>query len=497
MTKPKRILLFITDQQRGDCFSCLGHPDIKTPNYDRLADLGAVFTNCYTQYPLCVPGRTNLWTGTPVHTLGCYNNEIAATVDHRYLAEYFSDENWYTVSVGRTHFIPGRNPHGFQVTHNSDTGAPWRVVGKNEDGSLKLEPVDNSKWQFTNEYGNFLKESGREKRKSNNGGYYSPTYLQRGEEPLDPETVLTTWITNTAIEELDKCSEIPTFMNIGDVRPHPQFNAPDGYDKMYDPEKVQMPNWCEADFEGGPKQAENRRNEWRGTAQTKDALTDENIKSVRAVYYGDISHIDYQIGRLTDYLIENDLFDDTLLMITSDHGESLGDHRLFSKMNMYEQAIKIPMFVSWPNGGIKGGTMIGTPVSLQDVFTTSIELLDHPFAKRENYLKYRHANLVDLAKGEKPYQDTVFVELAIHCQWSVAAIGDEYKYVFYTYEDGTFDEALFNIKKDKGETKNLADNDNFAKIKEEYRKKILNYLDDDKITEERVINYKNTLKSLI
>ena len=493
--QPSRILLFITDQQRADTFSCLDHPDIKTPNYDRLAEKGAVFTRAYCQYPLCVPARSNLWTGLPVHVLGCYNNEIPVPLQYRYLAEYFTDSNWYTSSVGRTHFIPARNPHGFQCTYNSDDGAPWIIAGKNDDGTFKLEAVDNSKWVFSNSYRNFLLEHPEEK----NGGaaYFSPEYLMRGKDPLGENTVLTKWIVDTAIEELEKCSDIPTFMNIGDTRPHPQFNAPKGWDRMYDPLKVKMPEWCDEDYLTTPKQPENRRNEWRGSKQTRDMLTEENIRDVRAVYYGDISHIDYQVGRLMDYLIEKDLFDDTLLIVTSDHGETLGDHRLFSKMNMYEGSIKIPMFVSWPNGGIKGGTVINTPVALQDVFTTSMELIDHPLANQNEYIKYRHANLVDVAKGNAPYSDTVFVELAVHCDWSVAAIQEKYKYVFYTYEDGTWDEQFYDLEVDPGEKHNLCNDSNVDSKKQYYRKKIYEYLLDDTIVETRAIKCREILKSLI
>ena len=437
-----------------------------------------------------------------MNVLGCYNNEIAVPFRFRHLPEYFTNKEWYTVSIGRRHFYPPANPNGFQKQLLSDSSSIPFDEEILPNGERKLTPRKNNPWPFVSDYARFVREYNREhnvvQKHFEKVHYFHPLYLTPPEQPMNPETVITKWIVDRAIEQLEECKHLNTFMQIGDQRPHPRFNAPEGYHNMYDKNDLPLPEWKEEDYMEIPMQHHLRRTEDRGGKQVYEYADDiDNLRGNTALYYGDISHIDMQLGRLIDYLVAHNLFDDTLLFVTSDHGEMLGEHRLYSKMTHFEGSVNIPMFVSWPNGGIKGGTVIETPVSLQDIFTTCIEFLGTEFSENPEYLRYRHGNLVTIATGGSSYKNEVFIDLAVHCSWSTAIIEEQYKYALYHNLDGSYDEILYDRKKDPREHHNLASQTELKPLIKKFREKLLDYVSGPTVYEKKVHEYAKLLENLI
>lgn len=475
MKQPKRILVFITDQQRHDTFSKLGHPIIKTPNFDKLMEGGATFTRAYSHCPLCVPARSNLWTGLPCHITGSIANNLPIPLGTVCLPEYFTDMGWYTSTVGRLHFSPPRNPHGFQRMYLSD--------GKDSDYKRYLLK------QGVNEEHKPLNETDDEKVPE----HQKASYLMPG-KPFSQKYSQTTLTTDIAIKEIDNNKNYSMFMNIGYIRPHPTFSAPDDWYDMYKPEDMILPEWCQEDYEEVPKANHVLRKRTQGENEISYYLREDILRKNMAIYYGDISHIDYDLGRLTDYLKKENMFDDTLLICTSDHGEMLGNHRSYLKMSTYEESAAIPLILSWPNG-IKAGKIIDEVVSLQDVFTTCLELINHP--EKDKYQKYRHANLLELIEGKVIEDNKVFIETKGGCQWGVAVVQKDYKYAFYHYKDDSFDEILFDLKNDPKEFNNLAKLDKTLELRIRYRKIVRDYLKDKKINREEVYKLLEKLESEI
>lgn len=475
MKKPKRILLFITDQQRYDTFSGLLHPIIKTPNFDRLMNEGATFTRAYSHCPICVPSRSNLWTGLPAHITGCIGNVNPIPLGTICLAEYFTDLNWYTCSVGRLHFSPTRNPHGFQRMYMSDDikGNVLSDYAEYEinEGIMNVEHKSEQKPE-----------------------HMQDNYLTANERPFSDKHNRTTWTTDKAIEEIRKNKDFPMFMNIGYIRPHPRFGACQGWYDMYKPEDMILPKWSKEDFGQVPKAQVELRNVKKATKVMTEYLDEDILRKNMAVYYGDISHIDYNLGRLIEFLKAEDLFDDTLLICTSDHGEMLGNHRTYLKMSMYEESSRVPLILSWPNG-IKGGVVIDEVVSLQDIFTTCMELMDHPW--KDKYESYKHVNLLDMIDGNIPENNRVFIETKGGCKLGVGIVEKSYKYAFYIYNDDTFDEILFDLESDPKEFNNLAKDESTLYLRKEYRKAIVNYLDDKATKLNSVNKYLEIIKKEI
>lgn len=455
-SKPKRIILFITDHQRYDTFSALGHPVIKTPNFDKLMTEGVTFTRAYSHCPLCIPARANLWTGLPAHVTGVMDNTDKIPLGTLCLPEFFTDLNWYTVNVGRLHFSPFRNPHGFQRNHLSDSNNPFI----SDYAAANFEDRDSITAQTFQ--GNGTK------------GAYADEYLMPYlDMPQDKEGP-TSWVTRTAINELAKSCSLPTFMNIGYIQPHPRFCAPEGWDKMYDPHTIPLPEERHGQEEELPKAIRKLQSRKHQTLTIKDYLKDDILRQNMSLFYGDISHIDQKLGELVSSLKENGMWEDTLLICTSDHGEMIGNHALYLKSNFYEESAHVPMILSWPNG-LPAGTRVDEVVSLQDIFTTCIELMEHPWAER--YKNYRHANLVEMVYGSIPQNNRVFIETKGGCEWGICNVSKQYKYSFYTYDDGTWDDSLYNIENDPRELTNIVKNN--AILISQLRSEIVSYLEPD------------------
>lgn len=476
--KPKRILLFITDHQRYDLFSGLGHKVIKTPNFDRLMKEGATFTRAYTHCPLCVPARANLWTGLPCHESGIINNSRHIQLGTLCLPEFFTDSDWYTCSIGRLHFKPTRNPHGFQKMYTTD--------------SSNWDTIDNA---FISDYTEFLSKAYL-KGELTDEDLYAPKakakdYLMPRKKAVHEKYNPTTWTVETAMNELKKCKDVPVFMNIGLIRPHPEFSAPSEWSTMYDPQDMILPELID-DENSLPKAVRNLQNREQEGIPITEFTREDILRKNMAQFYGDISHIDYELGRLIDFLKDNDMFDDTLLICTSDHGEMLGNHRLYLKNNTYDESARIPLILSWPEG-IGANITVDEPVSLQDVFTTCLELLEHPF--KDNYKVYRHANLLELINGQKAEEECVYIETEGGCLWAVCCVDSRYKHTFYVYPDLTWDESLYDMQSDKGEFFNLAGRDHFREICLNYRSKILKYVTRTEIKFDKVKTFVEVLKN--
>ncbi len=456
MKKPNKIILFITDHQRYDTFSALGHPVIKTPNFDRLMSEGVTFTRAYSHCPLCIPSRGNLWTGLPAHVTGVISNKGKIPLGTLCIPEFFTDKNWYTVSVGRLHFSPFNNPHGFQRNYLSE-GAPFINERYMHDSESPEAITGDTK----------IKRSGKPNFRRDE--YLMPNECARCKDDED----VTTWVTGTAISHLEKAGSLPTFMNMGYIRPHPKFSAVEGWNDMYFPDSIPLPD-NRSQKKGLARAIKNLQSRRQENMIINDYVQDDILKKNLSLFYGDISHIDHNLGKLVEALKQNDMWEDTLLICTSDHGEMLGNHGLYLKSNFYEESSHVPLIITWPNG-LPEGVKVDEVVSLQDIFTTCVELLGHPMAKK--YLPYRHANLVEMAYGRIIENNRVFIETEGGCEWGICNVSKQYKYSFYTYPDGSWDHSLFDLFSDPGENTNIAEEN--PELVGNMRQEIVNYLEPD------------------
>ena len=353
----KNILLLMTDQMRGDCMGCAGHPDVKTPYLDTLAATGIRFENAYSACPSCIPARAALHTGMTQtsHRRVGYLDGVAWNYPHT-LAGELSASGYYTQCVGKMHVHPLRNTLGF---HNVELHDGYLHYYR----SPSIPYYENQK--HADDYFYWLKEEKGISCDVTDTGLECNSWVARPwiyEEKYHP----TNWVTDRSIDFLRRRDQDkPFFLMASYVRPHAPADAPQCYFDMYQNMELTPPaigDWAD--------EAEWKKN-GRIFNSSSAPADPELIRQMQIGYYACITHLDHQIGRLIQALIENHLYEDTLILFLSDHGELLGDHHLFRKSRPYRGSANIPFLVS---GGAlptaERGTVRSQLTELRDVFPT-------------------------------------------------------------------------------------------------------------------------------
>lgn len=346
MDRPN-ILLIIADQQRTDTLGFMGRTSCKTPHIDRLAGEGISFDRCITPSPLCAPARAAMFTGQYPHQVDMMENGNSLRVAP-VLTNLLRERDYHLDYAGKWHLGDEVLPDWFDRSAGSSTEeySAWCAANGLPDG-----------WAF-NDYG---VRTHRTPQMS-----IPRTMVQ----DLDPAQTNDAWITDHAIQFLEtRPKSQPFFTVCGFNGPHPPFKIPEPYFSMHDPAKVpEPPNF-------GPTRDEpdaNRRSFYR--ALWSDFGTEwETWQASWAVYWGFVSLIDDQVGRLMGCLQGQGILDETLVIFCSDHGEMLGQHGLWHKMQAYEEALRVPL-VMRPPGGIRNGIRSQAGASLLDLMPTILSV---------------------------------------------------------------------------------------------------------------------------
>lgn len=353
MKKPN-ILLIMTDQQRWDTLGCSGNPVIETPVLDALAAEGTLFASAYSGTPSCIPARASLLTGMdPWNTGILYSSGggIASGMGGGFeytLPGELAKAGYHTQGVGKMHYEPQRALNGFHRTVLDESGR----VG---DPSFVS---DYRKWfedHKTGDYGYI--DHGITWNSWMARPYHAPEYLHP-----------TNWTVNESIRFLrERDPEKPFFLKTSFARPHSPYDAVPYYFDLY--MRKSLPEPYLGDWSGEHDVATSGTEAWRGRRSA------EEIHRARAGYYGNINHIDHQIGRLFYEMRNMGLYDNTLIIFTSDHGDMLGDHHLWRKTYGYEGSAHIPLIVRLPKRMESGSDRrkVDRVVGLQDLMPTILE----------------------------------------------------------------------------------------------------------------------------
>ena len=333
------ILLIFTDQQRYDSIAAMGNPVIRTPAFDHLAREGTVFERCYTPSPVCVSARCSLVTGLQPHRTGVFDNApmpqhlpgfITALRDHGY----------QTHGVGKMHFTPDpRRMWGFESRDISEEGM--------EDDDFK----------------DSLRAAGFGHVDDANGVrgeyYYIPQISQ-----FPAHLHNSHWVADRSIDFLKRRDPSrPFFLWSSFIKPHPPFEVPTPWNKLYRGAEMLPPY--------RPEGYANLLSFWnrvQNRYKYRDAGMDDHLlRTMRAAYYAQVSFLDYNLGRILEAL--GDEINHTLVVTASDHGELLGDYGSFGKRCMLDAAARVPMIARWP-GHFSAGGRAATPASLIDLCPT-------------------------------------------------------------------------------------------------------------------------------
>jgi len=489
MQPKKNVLLIVVDQWRGDTMPHTGH-HIKLPNVERLAAEGVTFANHYTQAVPCAPGRASLLTGMYMMNHRATQNTVPLDARHTNIAWEARKAGYEPALVGYTTTTPdprytNHEDPRFRVLGGEMDG--WRVVG-----SVGLQMESYFAW-VAHRWPDMPETPEdmwlpRDASPDEIGATASPSRVP--EEFSD-----SAYFTEKALEYLRGTRNKPWFLHLGYYRPHPPYIAPDPWNAMYDPADSPEPiraDTAEKEGEQHPlvdfylNNVERKSFFRHGKGLAKDMSIDE-VKQLRATYYGLMSEVDAQLGRVFDYLKESGQWEDTLIIFTSDHAEQLGDHHLLGKLGYYDQSFHIPMIVRdpRPEADSTRGTVVTAFTETIDTVPTILQWLDTPLPRScdgASLLPFvtqgkTPANWRTEVHYEFEFRDIFYVMPEQHMgtgldDSALAVIQDhDYKYVHFTNAPPLF----FDLKADPGQFTNLANDPAYQSIMLTYAQKMISW----------------------
>ena len=367
----QNVLFFISDDL-NTALSGYGHPQCRTPHLDRLAARGVSFTRAYCQYSVCGPSRASVLSGRYPLGTGVIQNGQPLPQNTLTLPGLFRRAGFWTGRVSKIYHmgVPG---HIFTGDPGTDHPPSWDQTfnvsvmeglapGKAED--LMLDditpqiPAQRQRWA----------------RERHNGGVFSLPGNHQGSDFLTVEAAddaeLADEVSATEairlLRERAK-SEKPFFLAVGFVRPHVPLVAPAHCFSLYDAAEMKPPMVPPGDLDDIPEQALGHTNARRYK------LTGENQRKVLRAYYASITHMDEQLGRVLDELDHLGLADETTIVFLSDHGYHLGEHTMWQKMSVMEEAARVPLIIADPKHRSTAGKHCDRIVELIDIYPTLAE----------------------------------------------------------------------------------------------------------------------------
>ena len=353
------IIFIMTDQHRFDCLGCTGNNILHTESINQLAQDGIIFNNAYCPSPICGPSRASVFSGIHAGKNGHYSNWVPFRPGITLLTDHLFHCGYFNAMVGKLHLHPTSARHGFDWKMLCD--APYDLYCKDE---VKINPYIQ---YIANEnfYGDKEKviEMARQSEKL-------PLHDHRfwqGWSYLEDKYQMTSWTGNISVDFINNWNHRqPLFMHISFFGPHHPYATCEPWDSMYDPENIELPKTFDLPKED-PIFAEKRK--------TRDNMRkwDKSVwKKMTAQYFGNISAIDRQVGRIINALKQNNLYDNSIIVFTSDHGDHMGDYALLGKGDMYETSVKVPLIVKMPESSNRGKNL-DYPVSSIDIFGTFLD----------------------------------------------------------------------------------------------------------------------------
>ena len=421
MNTSPNILLLTTDQQRYDTIAAMGYPYMVTPNLDRLVAEGCSMPLAHSTNPACIPARHTIITGQHSAVTGlddnCFDGSRRMPRDLPTLAGILSDGGYETTAVGKMHFIPTRNHNGFGRMELMEEIPRFR---QDDDYALYLEGVGEGRVQSIHGVRNVL--------------------AMLPQNPLQEETHTGThWVADRLIHHIKVNNGNRPFFYWGSwIAPHPPFSVPKRYADLY--RGKELPGAIPPSGEPKPLTRENSR--------LADHYDEGVARRAREYYYGAITYVDEQIGRVLDCLEELGQLENTLIIFTSDHGELLGDHGSYHKFQPYEGSVRIPMVLRWPTR-LRAGSRYDGFADLTDLLPTVLDAagLDYP-----GNLPLPGGSLLKPPAESGRDRTVQYAEHSSDSRRWISLRDARYKYVYY-YSEGQ--EELFDLERDPGERQNL------------------------------------------
>ncbi len=445
MSKKPNILFYCTDQQRFDTIGALGNPYVRTPRIDKLVEEGTAFTHAYCQSPICTPSRSSFMTGLyPSRVHNTRNgNDTWPTDAPPLISKLLADSGYLCGNIGKFHL----------------TSSGERTEPRLDDGYSywKFSHAPRDDWKEGHDYADWVREKGGDL-----------DALRSRPENVPPEYHQTTWATDRAIEFAAQNADHPWFLTVNIYDPHPPFVPPKEYADQFDPAGMPGAHNVESDRKTHERL---REVDFQKGSKEYRSPSEFDGKQEQALYYAMIAQIDDQFARLLKALEDSGQRDNTLVVYSSDHGETLGDHGLLLKgCRFYEGLVRVPLIFSWP-GIIRENLQADGLVELLDLSAT---LLDYGGVTVPKYFQGR--SLRPVLEGElsgEHIRDSVrceyFDALAAHFTDGNGSYATMYRrgnYKLSVYHGLKIGE-LYDLQNDPWEHENLWDSSLYQSLKYE------------------------------
>ena len=342
-TQPN-ILLIMADQLAVSSLPFHGHPVVKAPHLNQLAQSGVVFDSAYCNFPICAPSRFSMLSGRLPHSIAAYDNASEFPSSMPTMAHYLRHAGYRTILCGKMHFIGPDQLHGYEERLTTDIypadfawtpdwlkGPGYRPTGVSMRPVLEAGPCVRS-MQID----------------------YDDEVEYKGAQCLY----------DLARAPQDK----PFFLTVSYTHPHPPFVAPQKYWDLYRREDIDSPRVPPIPYE-----ELDEHSQWLYVAHAQDiySVSDAQVLNARHAYYGMVSYVDEKIGRILEVLKETQLDENTVVVFCGDHGEMLGERGMWFKQSFFEDSVRVPLIVSMPKR--YAPARVASHVSLVDLLPTFLE----------------------------------------------------------------------------------------------------------------------------
>jgi arylsulfatase A-like enzyme len=385
------LILFLPDQQRADTLACYGAVKIHAPNLNKLASQSVIFERTYVTHPVCTPSRSSLMTGTWPHINGCTRNSVPLDRRFRVFPELMQDQDYRTAYIGKWHL--------------GDDGPAYAEASAGRPARRGFQ-----QWISTEDHGDytqFLISKGLAPDKAN--GRFSEVAISN----LPVELSRPKFLEKHACEFIEKHQRDPFILVVAFVEPHSPYNGPlNDVNPLGEVELDATATLPESDdiplryrLMREWQQAEALLDRDRLPMQLFFGITPDEYRSIKQRYLGLVTLVDQSIGAILGCLERCGLTGDTIVVHTSDHGDSLGAHQLFGKETMFEEAARVPWLIQLPSQ--KRLQMISHPVSHIDFVPTLLDLLGQP-----SHPQCAGKSLLPLVNNATASPNNVFLEWA-------------------------------------------------------------------------------------
>lgn len=478
------ILFIMYDQLRFDYLSCAGHPVLKTPNFDRVAAMGVRFTQAHVQSPVCGSSRMSFYTGRYASSHGAQWNGYPLRVGEMTMGDHLRALGMGCYLIGKTHMVADAEGMArLGLAADTVIGARQSECGFDavvRDDGLWGEGPDGFYDRKRSPYNEYLKEKGYPSdnpwQDFANAGVSgddiaSGWFFRNADKPANvrEEDSETPWLTDRALDFL-KTAEGPWCAHLSYIKPHWPYIVPAPYHDMFGP----------ADVPPAVRSEEERRDPhpvyaaYMGNRIGQSFSREEVREKVIPAYMGLIRQCDDQLGRILDHLEETGQMESTMIVLTSDHGDYLGDHWLGEKDLFHQQSVKIPLIIHDPRAEADAtrGTTCDALVEAIDLAATFVEAAGG--AVPEHIIEGR--SLLPFLRGEEPesWREVVISEYdySVTPMREVLGLSSRDARLFMVFDgrwklihaEGGFRPMLFDLKTDPEEFHDLGAEETYAAV---------------------------------